>query len=109
MTTTIHHESDTDPSIIKARKVAVIGYGSQGHAHARNLHESGVDVVVGLREDSSSRAEAEEAGLRVMSIVEAARWGDTVMLLLPDQHMAGVYHEEIAPNLSANDALMFAH
>ena len=109
MTTTIHHESDTDPSVIKSRKVAIIGYGSQGHAHALNLHESGVDVVVGLREESASRAEAESAGLTVKSIADATQWADTVMILLPDQHMAEVYHRDIAPNLSANDALMFAH
>jgi ketol-acid reductoisomerase len=107
--TTIYHDSDADPSIIKARKVTIIGYGSQGHAHARNLHESGVDVTVGLREGSKSRAEAEAAGLRVMSISDAAAWGDVVMVLLPDQIMGPIYDAEIAPHLSAGDALMFAH
>ncbi len=107
--TTIYHESDADPGIIKSRKVAVIGYGSQGHAHARNLHESGVDVVVGLREGSSSRAEAEAAGLKVDTVAAATTWADTIMVLLPDQVMADIYRTEIGPNLSAGDALMFAH
>ncbi len=107
--TTIYHEQDADPSIIKGRKVAIIGYGSQGHAHARNLHESGVDVTVGLREGSSSRAAAEEAGLTVMTVPEAAAWADVVMVLLPDQLMADVYESDIAPNLDAGNALMFAH
>jgi ketol-acid reductoisomerase len=107
--TTIYHDEDTDASIIRGRKVAIIGYGSQGHAHARNLHESGVEVVVGLREGSASRAEAEAAGLRVMSVSDAAEWGDVVMVLLPDQIMGPIYTAEIAPHLSAGDALMFAH
>ncbi len=107
--TTIHHESDADPEVIKGRRVAVIGYGSQGHAHARNLHESGVDVVVGLREGSARRAEAESAGLRVDTVAGATAWADTIMVLLPDQFMADVYREEIGPNLSSGDALMFAH
>lgn len=107
--TTIYHESDADPEVIKGRKVAIIGYGSQGHAHARNLHESGVDVVVGLREGSSSRAEAEAAGLKVDTVAGATKWADTIMVLLPDQIMGGIYRDEIAPNLSSGDALMFAH
>jgi len=107
--TTIYHESDADPEMIKSRKVAIIGYGSQGHAHARNLHESGVDVVVGLRDGSSSRTEAEAAGLKVDTVAGATTWADTIMVLLPDQVMGGIYREEIGPNLSAGDALMFAH
>ena len=107
--TTIYHETDADPSVIKGRKVAIIGYGSQGHAHARNLHESGVDVTVGLREGSSSRAAAAEAGLTVKTVPEAAAWADVVMVLLPDQLMADVYESDITPNLDAGDALMFAH
>lgn len=107
--TSIYHESDTDPEIIKRRRVAIIGYGSQGHAHARNLHESGVDVVVGLREGSPSRAEAEAAGLKVDTVAGATSWADTIMVLLPDQIMGGIYRDEIGPNLSAGDALMFAH
>jgi len=106
---TIYYDKDCDPGIIKGRKVAIIGYGSQGHAHARNLHESGVDVIVGLRAGSKSRTEAEAAGLTVVDVAEAARQADVVMLLLPDQHMAGIYESEVAPNLSAGNALMFAH
>ncbi|NOY54745.1 MAG: ketol-acid reductoisomerase [Actinobacteria bacterium] len=106
---TIYYDKDSDPSIIRGRKVAVIGYGSQGHAHALNLHEAGVDVVVGLRPDSSSRAQAEEAGLQVMNVPDAAAWADVVMLLVPDQLMADLYAAEVAPYLKPGDALMFAH
>ncbi len=109
MPATIFYESDTDQSLIKSKKVAIIGYGSQGHAHANNLKESGVEVVVGLREGSSSRSEAEEAGLTVKTPSEAAAWANVVMLLVPDQHMAGIYNEEVAPHLDEGDALMFAH
>ncbi len=106
---TIYYEGDCDSSLIKGRKVAIIGYGSQGHAHARNLAESGVDVTVGLRPDSRSRAEAAEAGLKVADIADAVKEADVVMLLLPDQHMAGIYQTEVAPHLKEGDALMFAH
>ena len=109
MPATIYYDNETDPSIIKGKRVAIIGYGSQGHAHANNLKESGVEVAVGLREGSSSRAEAEAAGLTVMTPAEAARWANVVMMLVPDQHMADIYNEEIAPNLDPGDALMFAH
>ena len=97
------------PSLIGNRKVAVIGYGSQGHAHALNLSESGVDVRVGLREGSSSRQKAEEAGLRVLSVADAAAEADVIMILLPDTEQAAVYEAEIAPHLNAGDALFFAH
>ena len=106
---TIYYDKDADPSIILGRKVAVIGFGSQGHAHSLNLFDSGVDVRVGLREGSSSRQEAEEAGLRVVTPAEAAAEADVVMMLVPDQHMAGIYEQDIAPNLEAGDALFFAH
>ena len=106
---TIYYEKDADPALIKGRKVAVIGYGSQGHAHALNMKESGIDVVVGLKEGSSSWARAEAEDLTVMTPSEAARWADVVMLLVPDQHMGDLYHREIAPNLDRNDALLFAH
>ena len=109
MPATIYYDDQTDPSIIKGKRVAIIGYGSQGHAHANNLKDSGVEVAVGLREGSSSRAEAEEAGLTVMTPSEAARWANVVMMLVPDQHMADIYNDEIAPNLDPGDALMFAH
>ena len=105
----LYYESDADPGIIQGRKVAVIGYGSQGHAHALNLAESGVDVRVGLRPESSSRRKAEEAGLRVMSVGEAADEADLVMLLLPDTEQAAVYESDIAPHLRQGDALFFAH
>ena len=106
---TVYYESDTDPSLIKARKVAVIGFGSQGHAHALNLHESGVEVMVGLRDRSARVTEAKEAGLAVGSPAEAAAWADLVMLLVPDQHMADIYADAVAPNLEEGDALFFAH
>jgi ketol-acid reductoisomerase len=106
---TIYYEGDTDSSIISDRKVAVIGYGSQGHAHALNLHESGVDVRVGLRETSRRRAEAEGEGLTVGTVEDVSAWADVVMILVPDQTAADLYAAEIAPNLSAGDAVMFAH
>ncbi|MEX0757238.1 MAG: ketol-acid reductoisomerase [Acidimicrobiia bacterium] len=109
MPATIYYDSDTDPAVIKTKRVAIIGYGSQGHAHANNLKESGVEVVVGLREGSSRREEAEAAGLTVMTPSEAAAWANVVMMLVPDQHMADIYNSEIAPHLDENDALMFAH
>ena len=106
---TIYYEKDADPALIKDRKVAVIGYGSQGHAHALNMKESGIDVVVGLKEGSSSKAKAEAEGLKVMTPAEAARWANVVMLLVPDQHMGDLYQTDIAPNLDRDDALLFAH
>jgi len=106
---TLYYEKDADASLIGNRKVAVIGYGSQGHAHALNLSESGVDVRVGLREGSSSKQKAEEAGLRVLSVADAAAEADVIMILLPDTEQASVYEAEIAPHLEAGDALLFAH
>ncbi len=106
---TLYYERDADPGLIQGRKVAVIGYGSQGHAHALNLAESGVDVRVGLRDGSSSRRKAEEVGLRVTSPAEAAAEANVVMLLLPDTEQAAVYEAEIAPHLVPGDALFFAH
>ncbi|MGA8724387.1 MAG: ketol-acid reductoisomerase [Acidimicrobiales bacterium] len=106
---TLYYEKDADSSLIGNRKVAIIGYGSQGHAHALNLAESGVDVRVGLRGDSSSRRKAEEAGLRVLSVADAAAEADVIMILLPDTEQARVYEAEIAPNLNSGDALFFAH
>ncbi|MDA8380563.1 MAG: ketol-acid reductoisomerase [Actinomycetota bacterium] len=106
---TLFYEKDADAELIKGRKVAVIGYGSQGHAHALNLAESGVDVRVGLREGSSSAAKAAKAGLAVTTVAEAAAEGDVVVILLPDTEQAAVYEEQIAPNLADGDALVFAH
>lgn len=105
----VYYEEDVDSSYIDEKTVAVLGYGSQGHAHALNLHESGVDVVVGLREGSSSWAEAEDAGLNVATPSEAAAAGDLVSVLLPDTIQPTVYEEAIEPNLEAGDTLQFAH
>jgi ketol-acid reductoisomerase len=105
----VYYEKDADRSIIAGRKVAVLGYGSQGHAHALNLKESGVDVRVGLREGSSSKAKAEQAGLRVVSPAEASAEADLIMILLPDTEIAGVYADAVEPNLSDGDAVFFAH
>jgi ketol-acid reductoisomerase len=106
---TLYYEKDADPDLIRSRKVAVIGYGSQGHAHALNLAESGVDVRVGLRPGSSSKQKAEEAGLAVRSVADAAAEADVIMILLPDTEQASVYEAEIAPHLRPGDALFFAH
>ena len=106
---TLYYEKDADPGLIRNRKVAVIGYGSQGHAHTLNLSESGVDVRVGLRDGSSSKAKAEEAGLRVLSVADAAGEADVIMILLPDTEQAAVYEAEIAPHLNPGDAVFFAH
>ncbi|ACY47636.1 ketol-acid reductoisomerase [Rhodothermus marinus] len=100
---------DADLSLIQSKKVAVIGFGSQGHAHALNLRDSGVDVVVGLRPGSSSAAQASAQGLTVRSIAEAADWADVIMILIPDQHQKRVYEADIAPHLKAGKALAFAH
>ncbi|MBA2283625.1 MAG: ketol-acid reductoisomerase [Actinomycetota bacterium] len=109
MTAKVSYEQDADRSLIAGRKVAVVGYGSQGHAHALNLKESGIDVRVGLREGSSSKAKAEAAGLRVLSIADAVAEADLVMILLPDTEQRDVYEADIAPNLSSGDAVFFAH
>jgi len=106
---TLYYEKDADPSLIQGRKVAILGYGSQGHAHALNLSESGVDVRVGLREGSASAAKATEAGIKVTSPSEAAAEADVIMVLVPDTEQKAVYDEQIAPNLNAGDMLMFAH
>ncbi len=105
----VYYEKDADPSIIAGRKVAVLGYGSQGHAHALNLKESGVDVRVGLREGSSSRAKASEAGLKVTDVATAVSEADVIMMLLPDTEIGPIYDAQVAPNLSDGDALLFAH
>ena len=103
------YDSDADLSVIQGRSVAIIGYGSQGHAHALSLRDSGVDVRVGLRPGSASVAKAEAEGLRVVSVADAAAEADLIMILAPDQYQRTIYAEEIAPNLQEGDALFFAH
>jgi len=106
---TIYYDKDCDPELIKSKKVAIIGYGSQGHAHTLNLNDHGVEVVVGLRDGSSSRVKAENAGLNVMSPAEAAAWADVVMMLTPDEHQADIYKNELEANMKQGAALAFAH
>jgi ketol-acid reductoisomerase len=109
MAANVYYEADADPSIIRGRKVAIIGYGSQGHAHALNLKESGVEVCVGLRDGSSSKAKAENAGLTVKSIEDAAAWADVIMILAPDTEQKRIFDDHIAAQLQPGDALAFAH
>ena len=105
----VYYDKDADLSIIQAKKVAIVGYGSQGHAHANNLNDSGVEVVVGLRSDSSSVAKATNAGLNVMPIEQAVAWADVVMILAPDEHQAALYSDVIEPNIKQGGVLAFAH
>ena len=105
----IHYDKDADLELIKGKKVAIIGYGSQGHAHALNLHDSGVDVVVGLKAGSKSIAKAEEAGLKVMTTAEAAAWGDVVVILAPDQVQRFLFADDVKPNLTPGKTLVFGH
>src|SRR6187455_700161 len=105
----VFYDSDADLSIIQGRKVAVIGYGSQGHAHALSLRDSGVDVRVGLPETSKSRAKAEEQGLRVVTPAQAAAEADVIMILAPDTAQRKIYAQDIAPSLSAGKAIFFGH
>ena len=107
--TDIKYDKDADLSIIKGKKVAVVGYGSQGHAHAQNLRDSGIEVVVALKPGSKSIAKAEDAGFQVMSTPEATAWADVIVILAPDQHQRGLYAEDIAPNLTDGKALVFGH
>jgi ketol-acid reductoisomerase len=106
---TLYHDEDADLSIIQNKKVAVIGYGSQGHAHALSLRDSGVDVRVGLKPGSKSQAKAESEGLRVLSVADAVKEADVVMLLAPDHFQRGIYKESIEPNLKPGAALFFGH
>jgi ketol-acid reductoisomerase len=109
MTAEVFYDGDADLSIIQGKKVAVIGYGSQGHAHSLSLRDSGVEVVVGLQEGSKSRPKAEEQGLTVKTPAEASAWADVIMVLAPDTAQRKIYTESIAPNLSAGKALFFGH
>jgi ketol-acid reductoisomerase len=106
---TLYYDRDADLGLIRGKKVAVVGYGSQGHAHSLNLKDSGVDVRVGLAEGSKSRPKAEAAGLSVTSVAEAAAWADVVMLLAPDTKQPKIYADSIGPHLSAGKMLMFGH
>ena len=105
----MYYENDADMSLLDGKTVGIVGYGSQGHAHALNLNESGVDVVVGLYEGSGSKEKAEGEGLRVELVADAARDSDVVMMLIPDHTMASVYKESVEPHLSSGKTLMFAH
>lgn len=105
----IYYDKDADLSVIKSKKVAVIGYGSQGHAHSNNLNDSGVEVCVGLRQGSSSAAKAQGAGLTVKGIEEAVGWADVVMMLAPDERQAALYRAQVAPHIRDGAALAFAH
>ena len=105
----IYYEADCDPSLLDGKTIAVIGYGSQGHAHALNNHDSGNQVVVGARPDSRAHRAATDDGLPVATVAEATAQGDVVMILVPDHVQAPVYREEIAPNLRPGSMLMFAH
>ena len=109
MAVEMFYDDAADLSLIQGRKVAVIGYGSQGHAHSLSLRDSGVEVAIGLREGSKSRAKAEEAGLKVMTAAEATKWADVIMLLAPDTSQAQIFTEDIEPNLNDGDALFFGH
>lgn len=105
----MYYDQDADLSFLKGRKIAVMGYGSQGHAQAQNLKDSGLDVVVGLRKSSKSWAQAEKDGLKVMTVAEAAGYADVIQILLPDERQAEVYKNEILPSLKAGNALVFSH
>ena len=109
MSAKIIYDDSIDVELIKSKKVSVIGFGSQGHAHALNLHDSGVDVTVGLREESNSFDRAKKMGLKVENLENATKNADVVMLLLPDQLMADVYEKDIAPSMKENSTLFFAH
>jgi ketol-acid reductoisomerase len=105
----VYYDKDADLSLIKGKNVTIIGYGSQGHAHAQNLNDSGVKVTVGLRKSGASWAKAEGAGLKVAEVAEAVALADVVMILLPDEQIAEVYNKEVAPNIKAGASLVFAH
>jgi ketol-acid reductoisomerase len=109
MTAKMYYDNDADPAALAGQTVAIIGYGSQGHAHALNLHESGVDVVVGLAAGSKSRSIAADAGLRVLDVAEAVQAASVIMILVPDTAQKAVYDNDIAPHLHAGHLLMFAH
>ena len=106
----VYYDADCDLNLVKDKKIAIVGYGSQGHAHAQNLRDSGVkDVAIALREGSATRKKAENAGFQVMSNSEAAEWADLIMILAPDEHQAAIYNDDIAGKMKPGSALAFAH
>ncbi|PII85357.1 ketol-acid reductoisomerase [Leucobacter sp. OLJS4] len=105
----MYYDDDADLSIIQGKKVAVVGYGSQGHAHAMNLRDSGVEVVIALKDGSKSIEKAQEAGFEVKSVADAAEWADLIMILAPDQHQRAIYNEQIKDKLTEGKTLAFAH
>lgn len=105
----MYYESDADLGVLTGKKIAVLGYGSQGHAHALNLKDSGLDVIVGLRKESKSWADAEANGLKVLPVADAVKAGDVIQVLIPDEQQARVYNEDIKNNLEEGDTLTFAH
>ena len=106
----VYYDADADQDLIKSQKIAIVGYGSQGHAHAQNLRDSGArEVVIALREGSASARKAEAAGFKVMSPAEASAWADVVMILAPDEYQAAIFKSEISPNMKPGAALAFAH
>ena len=109
MSITVYYDKDADLSLIQSKTVTIVGYGSQGHAHALNLKDSGVNVVVGLRKGSGSWKKAENAGLKVAEIADAVSQADLVMVLAPDEHQADLYKDQLAPNLKQGATLAFAH
>jgi ketol-acid reductoisomerase len=109
MTAKMYYDNDADPAALAGQTVAIVGYGSQGHAHALNLHESGIDVIVGLAPGSKSRAHASEAGLRVADVAEAVQAADVIMILVPDTAQKAVYDADIAPHLRPGHLVLFAH
>src|SRR5207248_10613561 len=102
-------DKDADLSLVKGKQVSIVGYGSQGHAHAQNLNDSGVKVTVGLRKGGASWGKAKEAGLKVAEVADAVRGADLVMMLMPDEHIAAVYREDVEPNIRKGATLAFAH
>ena len=105
----VYYDRDADLKYLRGKKVAVLGYGSQGHAHALNLKDSGVEVAVGLKKGSASWPKADKAGLKVLDTAEAAKWGDIVMILLPDELQGEAYEKEIRPGLKDGKYLAFGH
>ncbi|GIJ00529.1 ketol-acid reductoisomerase [Sediminihabitans luteus] len=105
----LFYDDNADLSLVQARKVAIVGYGSQGHAHAQNLRDSGVNVVIALKAGSKSIAKAEEDGFEVKTVADAAEWADLIMILAPDQHQRSIYNDEVKPHLAAGKTLAFAH